>query len=48
MIMAARRGEKLLGFCWAYKRGVTYYEGTCPRYSPKREDPWQKTLLEWL
>jgi len=49
LMTARRRGEKLLGICLAYERGVTYYEGSCKRFKPKREeDRSQKTLLEWL
>ena len=29
------RGTEPLGWCQAYQRAVTYYEGTCPRYREK-------------
>ena len=30
-----RPGEEPLGWCHAYNRPVTYYEGTCPRFKEK-------------
>jgi len=34
-----RPGEKLLGYCNAYNRAVTYYTGPCPRFTrPSRAE----------
>jgi|GEM_PF-3687285 len=37
-----RPGQRLLGWCNAYRRPVTYYEGTCGYYKPKRKEDSQK------
>ena len=31
-----RTGEEFLGFCYKRKRPVTYYEGKCSLYTPKK------------
>ena len=30
-----RPGEEVLGWCKAYRRPVTYFEGSCPRFTKK-------------
>ena len=48
-IQAFRRGQRLLGYCTAYNRAVTYYEGTCPRFKPKHEaDSRQLPLTHFI
>jgi len=43
-----RPGERLLGWCEAYNRPVTYIEGTCPRYLPKRKDMGSMKLTSFI
>ena len=44
-----RPGARLLGWCRAYGRPVTYYTGTCYRYRPRSPaPPAKKSILEYL
>ena len=42
-----RPGERLLGWCNAYNRPVTYYVGSCYRFMPK-PTPKAKRITEYL
>ncbi len=42
-----RPGAPLLGYCTAYSRPVTYYVGSCYRYTP-RPQPRPKSILQYL
>ena len=48
MIEKWRPGEPLLGWCQTYRRPVTYYEGSCFRYTPKPAEPQTRSILEYL
>ena len=41
-------GAKLLGYCEAHNKPITYYEGSCYRYSPKHKEQGSMRLDAFL
>ena len=43
-----RPSEELLGYCSKFKRPVTYFEGICSGYKPKRKSEGCIELIKFL